>query len=235
MDINRLTHMKIGILTEANDAGIPDPEKLVNGFVKEQVEAGNMVEEDTQNNNPQPNQQPQQEPPVQDQQQDSNQNQDVSQDRPDDNPYALDSQDSNAADAQMDQGDDTDMPDVPDDYNAEDESPKLKILQSLTDKEYKLNNIHCHEQFKELYNNVENSINNYIMNIVTKNVKQRQIVTHIHNNLSRMLDDLNTYIVYKFSDIYEDNILAYTTFLKRYQIAMKIIKLISEENQKVEK
>lgn len=230
MDINKLTHMKIGILTEANDAAVPDPEKLVNGFVKEQVEAGNMVEDDPQDGNtPQPNQLPQQEPPAYEPQQDPNQNQNAPQDQSDDNPYALDNQDPNAADMQMDQGD---IPDVPDDYNTDDESSKLKILQSLTDKEYKLNNIHCHEQFKELYNNVENSINNYIMNIVTKNVKQRQIVTHIHNNLSRMLDDLNTYIVYKFSDIYEDNILAYTTFLKRYQIAMKIIKLISEENQK---
>ena len=45
-----------------------------------------------------------------------------------------------------------------------------------------------------------------------------------------MLDDLNLYIVYKFSDIYEDNILAYTTFLKRYHIAMKLIELIVKEN-----
>ena len=52
------------------------------------------------------------------------------------------------------------------------------------------------------------------------------------NYFDKMLDDLNTYIVYKFSDIYEDNVLAYITFLKRYQIAMKLLDIIVTENRK---
>lgn len=228
MNIDRLSKMRIGVLTE-DSVGTPNPEKLVGNFIKKQVEAGNMVEDESQQNQ----QITSKEPPQQEQSP-----QQIQQQQQDDNPYSIenqqnDDQNSNAYD-QQEQYSDNDIPYVPDDYDSKDDTPKLKILQSLSDKEYKLNNIHCHEQFKELYSNVENSINNNIIDIVTKSDKQRQIVTFVHNNLSKMLDDLNTYLVYKFSDIYEDNILAYITFLKRYQIAMKIIKLINDENHKAE-
>ena len=224
MDISRLTKMHIGILTEDSNPS-PNPERLVGNFIKTQTEEGNMIEDDQQDQNIQ---QPQQEEPQsQEIQQQEQQPQEDEQ-----NPYDVNQNMDDQQDAGMNnQGDqNTDIPDIPDDYDSKDDTPKLKILKSLSDKEYKLNNIRCHEQFKELYRNVENSINNNIIDIVTKNPKQRQVVSFVHNNLSKMLDDLNLYIVYKFSDIYEDNILAYTTFLKRYHIAMKLIELIVKEN-----
>ena len=232
MDISRLAKMHIGILAE-DTTQTPNPEKLVDKFINTQVEQGNMVEDDpnqeqnapdqNQPQEQQTNQGSQEQQPPQDQQPTDQNTQ-----QQDDNPYDM----QNSMDDQSDGQKNFDMPDVPDNYDSKDDSPKLKILQSLSDKEYKLNNIRCHEQFKELYKNVQNTINNNIIDMVTKNEKQRQVVTFVHNNLSKMLDDLNTYIVYKFSDIYEDNILAYITFLKRYQIAMKLLDYIASENRK---
>lgn len=235
MNISSLTKMHIGVLAE-DVTQTPNPEKLVDSFIKTQVEQGNMTEEDPQQAQPQQNQPPENNEPPQQQEQPRDQQQNNQQPQQDDNPYSIDNnmgdnpdQDPNMS---QDNQDNYDMPDIDDDYDAKDDTPKLKILQSLSDKEYKLNNIRCHDQFKELYKNVENTINNNIMDIVTKNERQRQIVTFVHNNLSKMLDDLNMYIVYKFSDIYEDNVLAYITFLKRYQIAMKLLDIIVSENRK---
>lgn len=139
-------------------------------------------------------------------------------------------QDQNDPEQQANDQGQYDIPDVEDNYNPQDDLPKLKILNSISDKEYKLNNLKCYEYFRDLYKNVNDTINNNIMSITTINPRQKQIVDIVHNNLSNMISDLDVYMTLKFSDIYEDNILAYIVFLKRYQIAMKIIKLIIKEN-----
>ena len=221
MNMDRLTKMRIGVLTEANT-----PEDLVGDFIDEQKAQGNLTEEsDNDANQDQNNNTPDDQ---------TSEPADNAQDNPDesDNDYDIgnnqDNQPQEGDEQQQDQNAD-DIPDVPDDYKGTDEAPKLKILNSLTDKEYKLNNLKCYEDFIELYRNVKNSLNNNIMNILTKNKRQKQLVSLVHNNLSNMLEDLDNYMQFKFGDVYEDNILAYVTFLKRYHIAMKVISIILDE------
>jgi hypothetical protein len=119
---------------------------------------------------------------------------------------------------------------IPEDYEPKQSIPELKILSTLSDSEYALCNIKILEQFKELQNNVESTINNILMNVTTRNARQVQIVEIVHENLHAMLDDINTYILYRNNDIYEENVRTYLTYLKRYDIAMKLIKAILDEN-----
>jgi hypothetical protein len=124
--------------------------------------------------------------------------------------------------------------DIPDNYEAKQTIPELKILSTLSDSEYALCNIKIMEQFKELQNNIESSLNNILINIITRNDRQVQIVEIVHNNLLDMVQDINTYILYRNNDIYEENVRTYLTYLKRYDIAMKLIKTILDENSKSE-
>ncbi len=222
MNMDRLTKMRIGVLTEANT-----PEDLVGDFIDEQKAQGNLTEEsDNDANQGQTNNTPDDQ---------TAEPADDTQDNPDegDNDYDIDNNQDDQPQEGDEQSDDQatgdDIPDVPDDYKGTDEAPKLKILNSLTDKEYKLNNLKCYDDFIELYRNVKNSLNNNIMNILTKNKRQKQLVSLVHNNLSDMLEDLDNYMQFKFGDVYEDNILAYVTFLKRYHIAMKVVSVILDE------
>ena len=230
------------VLTEAP---MDDPSDAVNSFLKDQGVSDNQINDinqqiDNPNNQPIDTQaaEPENEPPQQEQPQDTN-TQASNQTQQDPNPdqiqstdrYSMDADDGEPGDGMN--GEDQQVPNIPDNYNAqEEESDKLKILKSLSDTEYKMNNLNCYKKFRELYRNVDASLNNNIMNITTINAKQRQIVDIVHNNLSRMLDDLDNYMIFKFGDIYEDNIIAYITYLKRYHTAMKIIRLLVDENIK---
>lgn len=233
MNIDKLTSSILHreVLMEA-DYGLP--EQIVDNFIDQQQDQGGNQQTDNQDTNQgaqdqntndqaQAQQNPENEQPdnldddntPDDQQDGTNQN---------DN---QDSDDSYGLDANIDGFDDAQP-------EGDNDIPKLKILKTLSDKEYKLNNLRCFHQFKELYKNVENAINNNIMNVVTKNARQRKIVATVHNNLTMMLSDLDNYMLFKFGDIYEDNILAYVTYLKRYHVAMKIIRLVVDENIKNE-
>ena len=122
--------------------------------------------------------------------------------------------------------------DIPDNYEPKQTIPELRILSTLSDSEYALCNIKILEKFKELRNVTESSINNIIMNITTRNSRQVQIVDMVHQNLHEMIIDIDNYILYRNNDIYEENVTAYLTYLKRYDIAMKLIKNIVDENIK---
>lgn len=119
---------------------------------------------------------------------------------------------------------------IPEDYEPKQTIPELKILSTLSDSEYSLCNIRLLDDFKDLQKNTETIINNIIMTITTKNPKQRQVIDIVHNNLRDMIDDINNYILYRNNDIYEENVIAYLTYIKRYQIAVKLIRIIIEEN-----
>ena len=56
--------------------------------------------------------------------------------------------------------------DIPEDYEPKQTIPELKILSTLSDSEYALCNIKIMEQFRELQNNVESTINNILINIM---------------------------------------------------------------------
>ena len=216
MNLAKLATSNMRVLTEA-DYDLPEQmvDNLLNNQGNDQQNPDNQSQPEPQGNPEPPENQepPQNEPETQGNQQDDpnnqeDQNNDGGEDNPPDDPNY----------------------DIQDDYDVKDDIPKLKILKSLSDEEYKLNNIKCFQNFKELYSKVENTVNNNIMDTVTKNARQRQIVNMVHNNLSGMLDDLDNYMIFKFGDIYEDNILAYVTYLKRYHVAMRIIGLVVKEN-----
>lgn len=124
---------------------------------------------------------------------------------------------------------------VPENYEPKQTIPELRILSTLSDSEYALCNIKIIEQFKELQNNVESTINNILMNITTRNERQVQIVEIVHDNLLDMVQDISTYILYRNNNIYEENVRTYLTYLKRYDIAMKLIRAILDENSKSDK
>lgn len=126
----------------------------------------------------------------------------------------------------------SDETNIPDDYEPKQTIPELKILSSLSDREYKLCNIKILENFQELKKNVANTINNLIPCVTLKNIRQRQVIDIVKKNLYNMLEDIDNYVVYRNNSIYEENVRAYLTYLKRYQIATNLIKLILEENIK---
>lgn len=111
-------------------------------------------------------------------------------------------------------------------------TPGLRLLSSISDEQYRLCNIKLHKKFIELTEDVRNTINNTIMNIITINSRQRQAIDITHNNLISMIDDITNYVMYNFGNTYESNVIAYVTFLKRYQIAMNIINIVISENSR---
>lgn len=108
--------------------------------------------------------------------------------------------------------------------------PELKVLNNLSDEEYNLNNLKCMKDFKNLAKIVDNSINNNIMNTITTNVQQRQAVKIVHDNLSQMINDMDNYLLSRFSSSYENNVTTYLTYLMRYKTALKIINHINKMN-----
>ena len=214
------------VLTEAEGT----PEKLVNEYLQSQGvneaevnnEVNNMEEDNDQNNNNNEQNNNQNTQQNNENNQENQQQDQASQGEDFQNDYSINNMDQDQYQEQ----------DIQDDYDPKDDIPKLKILNTLSDSEYKLNNLRCFDQFRELKKNVENYINNNIMDVTTKNSRQRQIVDIVHNNLSTMISDMDNYMIYRFGDIYEDNVIAYITYLKRYHIAIKIIKLIVDENIK---
>lgn len=205
--------------------------KLVSSNLREVLTEANydVPSEDNQNvNNQQIQNQPEDNPPTPEQTDPVNQMEPTEQEQ--DNQEQIPEQDDGTG-VSADSYDNYDPNEGVEDYDPKDDIPKLKILKSLSDEEYQLCNIRCFNQFKELRKNVDGTINNNIMNVVTKNEKQRQVVSIVHNNLSKMLTDLDNYLIFRFSEVYEDNILAYVTYLKRYRTAMKIIELVINENR----
>lgn len=132
-------------------------------------------------------------------------------------------------------GDDNSDSDIPDDYEPKQTIPELRILSTLSDKEYALCNIKIIESFQTLKRNVENTSNNLIPLVTTKNIRQRQAISIVKKNLYQMAIDINNYIMYRNNNVYEENVRAYLTYLKRYQIATNIIKLIIDENSIIDK
>lgn len=118
-------------------------------------------------------------------------------------------------------------------YNEEDniDTTKLKILSSLSDSEYKLCNLRCLRNFHELDKQITDTINNNIMNIRSTDKKHGKIINHVLDNLYSMQSDLLDYIQYKFGDVYEDNVITYITYLKRYRTAIKLINMILLEDK----
>ena len=113
--------------------------------------------------------------------------------------------------------------------------PQIDIMDGMSEIEHSLNNLKLLEQFNELYVEVKDCLyGNTISNISVKNAKQRQAVDIVRENLSSMLADIHTYTHLRFSDIYEENMIAYITYLKRFKIAMKILKIIVDENSENE-
>lgn len=109
--------------------------------------------------------------------------------------------------------------------------PQLDILDGMSEIEHSLNNLKVLEHFNELYIKVKDTLTGTtISNISTKNAKQRQVVNIVRDNLSSMLSDIHTYIHLRFGDIYEENMIAYITYLKRFKINMKLLKTIVDEN-----
>jgi len=231
---------KMTLLTEADD--LFDIDKEVDAQIK-RVE--NRIARNTE-----PENQPE-EPPINDQQQDNQENlQDENNPEEMDNSNQINDQENQQQNNQseelpLDNTNDSEggyeymnsepTEDVPDDYEVKQTIPELKILNTLSDSEYQLCNIKILEDFKELRRNVDSTINNILMTINTKNAKQRQVINIVHNNLYEMLEDIDNYILYRNKDVYEENVVAYLTYLKRYRIATNLIKIIVDENLKSDK
>ena len=228
---------KMTLLTEADD--LFDIDKEVDAQIK-------RVENRIASTNDQENQP--EEPPINNQQQDNTQDNLQDENTPEDNidnSDQINDQENQPEEQPLDNTNDTEggyeyigsepTEDVPDDYEAKQTIPELKILSTLSDSEYQLCNIRILEDFKELRRNVDSTINNILMTITTKNAKQRQVINIVHNNLYEMLEDIDNYILYRNKDVYEENVVAYLTYLKRYRIATNLIKIIVDENLKSDK
>jgi DNA mismatch repair ATPase MutL len=143
-------------------------------------------------------------------------------------------EDDSDGEDQYDEDDNTDpeedSSDNPDDSDDPDKTPGLKIL-GLSDEDNKINNGRLLGQFRDLFKKVNDTLNNNIINVTTKNAKQKQVVDIVYNNLSSMLSDLDAYIMHKYQETYEDNMLVYLTYIKRYRIAMSLIRLVIDENK----
>jgi hypothetical protein len=225
MDINKLLSFRPITLNEAKS---PDPEDIVNtinGLKPSEIKGySDTLPEDKDNDGTEDD-----DNDVTDQ---NNNDQENTQDN-DEN-----TQHKNNNDNQESITDDMPEPEtnIDDQYNFDDGDPQrsdipdFKILTTLTDKEYKLNNLKCMKQFNDLYENVESMLNNNIINITTKNSRQQQIISIVSSNLKSMLVDLDYYIRLRFGDSYEENTIAYLTFLKRFKIAAQIIKLVISED-----
>lgn len=233
---------KVSILTEAQDDNIFDIDKEVDAQinrVKKRLERKQAKEQEQQNqeqqeeeNNTNDNQSEEPENTDVDEQNDDNvEDQNAQQDQNNDS-----DNNSDGSDGQSDEYDYMENNnDIPDNYEPKQTIPELKILSTLSDKEYKLCNINILKDFQDLKNNVASVIKNLIPSVTTKNVRQRQAIDIVRRNLYDMLDDIDNYIIYRNNNIYEENVRAYLTYLKRYQIATNIVRLIVEENLKYDK
>ena len=219
------------ILNEAND-DIFDIDKEVDAQIK-RVENRIAKKEEQQNQQQEDNQaeNQQQEETEQDLENPENDNVD---NQDDENNIPNSSEQDNTQDNAEQDGEyiDNQSEDIPEDYEPKQTIPELKILSTVSDNEYKLSNIKVMEQFRELRQKVDSLINNILRTITTKTSRQRQIVNIVHKNLYDMTEDIDNYILYRDNGVYEENSIAYLTYLKRYQIATKIIRYIIEENSK---
>jgi hypothetical protein len=111
--------------------------------------------------------------------------------------------------------------------------PDIKVL-NLSDTDRKLNNLKLFKQFKELYRDTESTIDG-LSTKVTKSARQRQIFDVVTKNLSSMLDDLEIYMQYKFSDVYETNMTVYLTYTKRLKLATELLRLSCDEEESRQK
>lgn len=228
---------KMRILTEAPNDDVFDIDKEVDAQLK-RVE--NRIARKNNINNP-----PQSEEQTADQIQDQN-NEQSQDEQPQEDSSIEDTNQQNNVEQQSTQDNNTNQPqdveylednnseidDIPDDYEPKQKIPELKILSTLSDSEYSMLNTRILNSFNELRNNVISTINNILMTITTKNAKQRQAIDIVHRNLNDMIEDIDNYILYRNKNVYEENVIAYLTYLKRYQIATRIVKLIIDENSK---
>lgn len=236
--INNLA--KMSILTEAPNDDLFDIDKEVDAQIKRvenRIARKAAQEEQTPEPNSTDNQQTSQS--EDDQSQDNNPPEETSidvQNSDDIDQYQQSQEGDNPEEGQSDDYEYMDgAEDIPDDYEPKQTIPELRILTTLSDKEYQLCNINIIKDFQELKRNVDSTLTNLIPAVTTKNIRQRQAVNIVKNNLYKMLDDIDNYIMYRNNDIYEENVTAYLTFLKRYQIATNIIKVIVEENLKYDR
>lgn len=228
---------KMRILTEAPNDDVFDIDKEVDAQLK-RVE--NRIARKNNINNP-----PQSEEQTADQIQDQN-NEQSQDEQPHEDSSIENTNQQNDVEQQLTQDNNTNQPqnaeyledsnsdidDIPDDYEPKQKIPELKILSTLSDSEYSMLNTRILNSFNELRNNVISTINNILMTITTKNAKQRQAIDIVHRNLNDMIEDIDNYILYRNKNVYEENVIAYLTYLKRYQIATRIVKLIIDENSK---
>ena len=109
--------------------------------------------------------------------------------------------------------------------------PKLEIL-NLSEKDKKLNNLMILRKFKKLARNANENLNNNIINMTAMTKKQSQLIDIVCDNITKMVDSINDYILYKFDDVYEENVVVYNAFLKRYKTAMELIREIVDDQSK---
>lgn len=170
----------------------------------------------TQEQQPQ-NTQPQQDPNQQQQQ------------NPDQQPQENDQAQNTEDDEQSDYMENSDLS-IDDMDDTREPELELDILRNLSDSEYKINNIRCYRNMEKLYNTVGDTSDTIISSIVTKNKGQRIVLNKIKDNLDRLLVDMNDYIMYRFGRSYENNMIAYIAFYKRFSIALDVAKSIVKEN-----
>lgn len=236
--VNNLAN--ISILTEAPNDDLFDIDKEVDAQIK-RVQNRVIKKEAQANEPPQETNQTQEELPTDDSTENPEDTnvEDQNDDTVDDNTPSEEEDNLNPDDSQSDDydymdGSDTDGGDIPDDYEPKQTIPELRILSTLSDKEYKICNIRILEQFQELKRNVTNTINNLLPSVVTKNKQQSQVVSIVNKNLYDMIQDIDYYVSYRNNNIYEENVKCYLTYLRRYQIATNLIKLIIDQNIKEE-
>ena len=109
--------------------------------------------------------------------------------------------------------------------------PKLEIL-NLSEKDKKLNNLMILRKFKKLARSANENLNNNIINMTAMTKKQSQLIDIVCDNITKMVDSINDYILYKFDDVYEENVVVYNAFLKRYKTAMELIREIVDDQSK---
>ena len=109
--------------------------------------------------------------------------------------------------------------------------PKLEIL-NLSEKDKKLNNLMILRKFKKLARSANENLNNNIINMTAMTKKQSQLIDIVCDNIAKMIDSINDYILYKFDDVYEENVVVYNAFLKRYKTAMELIREIVDDQSK---
>lgn len=213
MDFNLLNRRftKMDTLTEADDSRYGISDDVFNSNDAEDDEA-------LQDNDAQVNEQDQQ-----NDQQEGNVQQEENQDDQQEDDYADD-----------EYYDDDELKNNSDESQEQDNInsiPKLEIL-NLPDKDKKLNNLLILRKFKDLARSANENLNNNIINMTAMTKKQSQLIDIVCDNVNKMINSINDYILYKFDDVYEENVVVYNAFLKRYKIAMELIREIVDEQSK---